>query len=194
MKMMESVTNRRRETSERAWTCVHANPPAPACQGPSGCEAYGTSLQFTALSASMFHVPCCMLHFGCCIHPTGGRSVPWEQSFYPLLARVAGFWVPLRKPWNSLKFKGASNSPQNLQNVPWRTPKPPKWAWKWCPNPWNCGNNWKSEILWKSLFLLCFRGIGTLKDWWFSIPKSIRHLLETYITIVWLQNTNNIKK
>ena len=71
----------------------------------------------------MFHVPCCMLHSVCCIHPTGGSSVPWNVSFYPLLAGSSRFWVSVRRPWNSLKFQCLHSNPTNHQNG---APRPSK--------------------------------------------------------------------
>ena len=79
------------------------------------------------------NVSCCMLYSVCCIHQAVCSSVPWEPNFYHLLARVAGFWVSLMRPWNSLKFQTICNASQNHQNGSLRPPKDSKMVCKVVP-------------------------------------------------------------
>ena len=102
-------------------------------------------------STSMVHwqllfcnVPCCMLYTVSCIPPTVGSCVAQGSGFYHLLTRVAGFWVSLRRPWNSLKFQAITNASKNHENGRSRRPKASQMVSKEVPETIKLSKTWKS--------------------------------------------------
>ena len=114
---------------------------------------------FTSLSASMFHVPRCMLYSVSCIPPAGGSSVPREPIFYHLLTVVPQLGVSLMRPWNSLKFQAISNTSQNHQNGTLRPPKNSKMVSKVVPETIQIMKTLKMRNLMKTtIFTILLRG------------------------------------
>ena len=125
----------------------------------------------------MFHAVCCILYA-----VSTQLSVvvcPGNRGFYHLLARVAGFWVSLTRPWNSLKLQAISNTSQNHQNGSLRPPKDSKMVSKVVPETIQIMKTLKIRNLMKTIsFTLPFERLGHQKTIHFPFKSHQRTCLQ----------------